>query len=345
MGSVLSGKTEHTLNLASATAVGVDFSPTLTYQQDGNAFGSLFLFNAQPVVKNNNGSARDIKSPIVNNSQVTVQGDGAALTVANFVSFWSQDTFAIANAGTISASNYYQLRAGNSGATVVGSGVTLTNRYGLYVEDITVAGTLTNNYGIHIEEQTGGTNNTHILIGTATTGDWGIYQSTSTANYLGGVTTFALDPIIPDEAYSSSWNGVLEPPTKNAVYDKIQLVDKRSVSIQVTDGATNVSVADGVAYFTIPEILNGFLLTRAQATVVTAGTTNATTVMIHNLTDAQDMLSGAISIASGGTVGTVGTINTTYDDVATNDVIRIDVDSVSTTAPKGLMVVLEFSPA
>lgn len=54
------------------------------------------------------------------------------------------------------------------------------------------------------------------------------------------------------------------------------------------------------------------------------------------------MLSGAISIASGGTVGTVGTINTSNDGVATNDILRVDVDSVSTTAPRGLMVVLEF---
>lgn len=116
----------------------------------------------------------------------------------------------------------------------------------------------------------------------------------------------------------------------------------KSVSIQVTDGTTDVATGDGKAYLTIPEALNGMNLIRAQATVVTAGTTNATTVMIHNKTDAQDMLSGAISIASAGTVGTVGTVNASFDDVATNDVLRIDVDSVSTTAPKGLMVVLEF---
>jgi hypothetical protein len=114
------------------------------------------------------------------------------------------------------------------------------------------------------------------------------------------------------------------------------------VSIQVYDGGTDVATGDGKAYLTIPEALNGMNLVRAQATVVTAGTTNATTVMIHNKTDSQDMLSGAISIASAGTVGTVGTVNTSYDDVATNDVLRIDVDSVSTTAPKGLMVLLEF---
>lgn len=117
---------------------------------------------------------------------------------------------------------------------------------------------------------------------------------------------------------------------------------RKAVSVQVTEGATDVATGDGKAYFTIPESLNGMNLVRAQATVVTAGTTGASTIMIHNKTDANDMLSGAISIASAGTVGTVGTINSSFDDVATNDVIRIDVDSVSTTAPKGLVVVLEF---
>lgn len=116
----------------------------------------------------------------------------------------------------------------------------------------------------------------------------------------------------------------------------------KSVSIAVFAPTTDVATGDGKAYITIPEALNGMDLVRAQATVVTAGTTNATTVMIHNVTDAVDMLSGAISIASGGTVGTVGTINTSNDGVATNDILRVDVDSVSTTAPRGLMVVLEF---
>lgn len=117
---------------------------------------------------------------------------------------------------------------------------------------------------------------------------------------------------------------------------------RKAISIQVTDGTADVATGDGKAYFTIPESLNGMNLVRAQATVVTAGTTGASTIMIHNKTNTQDMLSGAISIASAGTVGTVGTVNGSFDDVATNDVIRIDVDSVSTTAPKGLVVVLEF---
>jgi hypothetical protein len=36
------------------------------------------------------------------------------------------------------------------------------------------------------------------------------------------VVTFIADPVIPDEAYGAGWDGVFEPPTKNAVYDKIQ---------------------------------------------------------------------------------------------------------------------------
>lgn len=147
--------------------------------------------------------------------------------------------------------------------------------------------------------------------------------------------TADLLPIVDDPGGS--------PVTKKITLGDLKKIVKRTVSIQVFDGATDVSTGDGKAYLTIPEELNGYNLTRAQATVVTAGTTNATTVMVHNKTDSQDMLSGAISIASAGTVGTVGTINTTYDDVATNDVLRIDVDSVSTTKPKGLMVVLEFT--
>ncbi len=40
---------------------------------------------------------------------------------------------------------------------------------------------------------------------------------------IAGVKTFSSDPLIPDEAYdATAWNGSLEPPTKNAVRDKIE---------------------------------------------------------------------------------------------------------------------------
>ena len=116
----------------------------------------------------------------------------------------------------------------------------------------------------------------------------------------------------------------------------------KSVCILVTGPTGNTATGDGKAYITIPEALNGMNLVRATATVVTAGTTNATTIQIYNVTQAADMLSGLISIASGGKVATAGTIDTGNDDVATNDVLRVDVDTISTTPAKGLMVILEF---
>jgi hypothetical protein len=82
-------------------------------------------------------------------------------------------------------------------------------------------------------------------------------------------------------------------------------------------------------------------LISARADVITAGTTNASTFDIYNVTDSHSMLSSAISIASGATSGT-GTVDTAHDDVATGDIIRIDCDSISTTKPKGLIVTLAF---
>lgn len=42
---------------------------------------------------------------------------------------------------------------------------------------------------------------------------------------VAGVKTFSSDPIIPDEAYdATAWNGVLEPATKNAIRDLIELL-------------------------------------------------------------------------------------------------------------------------
>ena len=112
--------------------------------------------------------------------------------------------------------------------------------------------------------------------------------------------------------------------------------------IAVFERSASVTTGDGKADLVIPSTLNGMNLVRAQAVVITAGTTNATTIAIYNVTDSQEMLSVNISIASGDKVATVGTIDTDHDDVVTNDVLRVDVDAVSTTAPLGLIVVLEF---
>lgn len=47
------------------------------------------------------------------------------------------------------------------------------------------------------------------------------YVATTGAQSVAGVKTFTSAPVIPDEVYGVAWNGKLEPPTKNAVYDAI----------------------------------------------------------------------------------------------------------------------------
>ena len=110
---------------------------------------------------------------------------------------------------------------------------------------------------------------------------------------------------------------------------------------------TNVATGDGAAYAVIPIALNGLNLVRVHARVITAGTTGITDVQIHNVTQVADMLSTKITIDSGetgsDTAATAAVIDTGNDDVATNDLLRIDVDAVSSTPPAGLLVTLEFA--
>ena len=119
-------------------------------------------------------------------------------------------------------------------------------------------------------------------------------------------------------------------------------------SLQVTafDYKTNITVGDGAAYVTVPSSYAGMNLVAVHARVITAGTTGTTDIQIYNLTQTADMLSTKITIDSGetgsDTAATAAVIDTSNDDVASWDVLRIDVDAISTTAPKGLIVTMEF---
>lgn len=123
---------------------------------------------------------------------------------------------------------------------------------------------------------------------------------------------------------------------------------KTVCQILVFDDETDTAVADGAGdvFFRIPATLNGQNLVAVAAQVQTSGTTGTTDVQIHNVTQAADMLTTKLTIDSGetdtSTAATAAVIDTANDDVATGDQIRIDVDAVSTTAAKGLIVELTF---
>lgn len=121
------------------------------------------------------------------------------------------------------------------------------------------------------------------------------------------------------------------------------------VVVCLFDDSEAVTVGNGAGnqLFRVPAKLNGWNLTGVAAYVETAGVTGLTTVQVHNVTDAADMLSTAMTIDTAetdtATAATPAVINTATDDVATGDKIRFDVDTIQTgTAPQGLWVELTF---
>lgn len=118
------------------------------------------------------------------------------------------------------------------------------------------------------------------------------------------------------------------------------------IGVQVVDAGTATATGDGKAFFRVPAELNGMNLTGVAASVYTAGTTGTTDIQLRNKTDTADMLSTKITIDSGetdtSTAATPAVIDTDHDDVATGDIIAIDVDAVSTTAATGLYVEMRF---
>lgn len=121
---------------------------------------------------------------------------------------------------------------------------------------------------------------------------------------------------------------------------------KRTVQILVTDpNGVALTTGDGKAYFTVPTLLNGHNLVAAHAALTTVSSSGLPTVQIANVTDSVDMLSTKISVDASEltsyTAATPPVIDTAHDDVATGDLLRVDVD-VAGTGAKGLMVILTF---
>jgi hypothetical protein len=107
----------------------------------------------------------------------------------------------------------------------------------------------------------------------------------------------------------------------------------------------SLTTGDGKFRFTIPSALNGMNLIEAHAHVYTVSGTGLPSIAIFNETTSHDMLSVNITIDvnenDSKDAQTQPTINTSYDDVATGNVIRMDVDGAG-DGTKGLEIRLTF---
>lgn len=121
-----------------------------------------------------------------------------------------------------------------------------------------------------------------------------------------------------------------------------------SVEIQVTLPTAAPTTGDGKAYFMVPAHMNGYNLIAAHAGCVTAPGSSGFLIQIHNVTQGADMLSTRIGIDSGEqtsyTAGTPPVIDTSNDDVATGDLLRIDIDHIGGSATRGVIVFMRFGP-
>jgi len=120
---------------------------------------------------------------------------------------------------------------------------------------------------------------------------------------------------------------------------------KRLIQVKVMDDATVLTTGEGKLIFCIPSEFNGFNLVAAQAFVSTVSSSGLPSIGIRNVTDSVEMLSTNVTIDASEytsyTAATVPVIDAAHDDVATGDLIAIDVDGAGTGA-KGLGVILSF---
>lgn len=181
------------------------------------------------------------------------------------------------------------------------------------------------------------------------------------ADMVSGVLTG--DPI--GRAYATAGRARAYTPTTAARWplsrltvpqalDHLSTVGNPAPCITAIPAATSVTTGDGKAYWRVPSTLNGRNLVGVGVAVFAPSSSGTPTVQIARGRQAAansahvfaDMLSTRVTLDVGEydsrNATTPAVINASNDDVATGDLIRIDVDTAG-TGTTGLFVTLEFA--
>jgi hypothetical protein len=121
---------------------------------------------------------------------------------------------------------------------------------------------------------------------------------------------------------------------------------EKVVQLRVFDVGTDTATGNTKHTFVCPSSMNGMNLVEVHAEVDTAGTTNTLDIQLRNATQSADILSTKLTVDSAetgsDTAAAAAVIDTSEDDLATFDVIAIDVDAIHSTAAKGLTITMVF---
>lgn len=157
---------------------------------------------------------------------------------------------------------------------------------------------------------------------------------------IAGVKTFSSDPIIPDEAYGVGWNGVLEPATKNAIYDKIETLGSGGQSTYdaivapsggdyTTLGAAITAASAGWSIFVKEGTYTESAITTALNNLTIVGENPATAILSHSTNNL--IFSGTgVQIKNLGFSQSTGNLRLTGNDSLLEN-CRIDATSVGST--------------
>lgn len=121
------------------------------------------------------------------------------------------------------------------------------------------------------------------------------------------------------------------------------------VHLKVYTDAEEADAGDDVRRFVVTDDLGGTFIRSVHATVTTVGS-GATEVQLHNVTNADDLLSTPVTIDTGDSNSYDSATPPEVDDTGTppvnyatrGDILRVDVDTGSDAF--GLEVLIEFGP-
>lgn len=175
-----------------------------------------------------------------------------------------------------------------------------------------------------------------ISAGTGLTGGGTLAATRTLSLNISGLTADASPD--KDADYLVTYDASATTHKKVLITDLPLQVDQHFMA-RVVEATTNVSTGSNKMGRIYAPPGTSFTVIAAKAYVDTAGTTGATVIDVNK--NGTTIFSANLSIASGGNGSTGGTLSGT-PTFADGDYLTIDVDSVSTTPPKGLQVVVQL---